>query len=130
MNDTIKLGNTEFPTLLALTREEQERGLMFNKEWPPPVMSFVYGKAQINQFWMKNCFVDLDIVFVRNGKIISIFNGIQHSTALIGPNEPSDLVVELPFGTCSANNIKIGDAVILKCSNENAMKVFSKLNEY
>jgi len=108
----IIIGEKEFDTLLAISPEEQERGLMFVK-WPPPVMSFVYGNPCINKFWMKNCYCPLDIIFCRNGKIINIVKGEPNSTKILGPDEPTDLVVEMPYGTCKINGFDVGCSVDL-----------------
>lgn len=110
----IKIGQHVLPTILAITADEQERGLM-NREWPPPVMSFVYSAPSINRFWMKNTPSPLDVVFSLKGKVTAIHKGEPHSTKLIGDLAFSDLVVELPFGTCKAMNIEIGQEIsILK----------------
>lgn len=112
------IGNYVVPTLLAISAEEQERGLM-NREWPPPVMSFIYSSPRVNRFWMKNTPSPLDIVFALNGKIMSICKGEPNSTALIGGYNFSDLVVEFPYGTCTKLGIKIGDEIKLINSSEN-----------
>ena len=106
----IKIGEHILPTLLAISHEEQEIGLM-NKPWPPPVMSFVYSKPQINRFWMKSTPSPLDIVFSLNGKITQICKGEPNSTRMIGDYTPSDLVVELPFGTCASKKITVGQEI-------------------
>lgn len=108
----LRIGKYIVTTLLAVSTEEQERGLM-GKEWPPPVMSFVYNIPTVNRFWMKNTPSPLDIVFALNGRIIDIHKGEPNSTKLIGEQRFSDLVVELPFGTCTKLGIKIGDKVAL-----------------
>jgi uncharacterized membrane protein (UPF0127 family) len=123
----IKIGDKEFPTLLAITSEEQERGLMY-VDPPFPVMTFIYNSPKINSFWMNNVKDNLDIVFCCNGKVSKICNGLSYSTALIGSDVISDIVVELPFKTCEKSNIKIGDSIILKCDSDNSMKVFAALN--
>jgi uncharacterized membrane protein (UPF0127 family) len=122
--DFVKIADNEFPTLLAISTDEQERGLM-HIDWPPPVMSFVYRKPAINKFWMANTKVALDIVFCLKNKITSIKNGEPMSTRIIGDNIPSDLVIELPSGTCSKNNIVVGDNVELKCSQNSLMKILA-----
>lgn len=99
-----------FPTLLAVSSEEQERGLMF-VEPPTPIMSFVYRTPQINRFWMCHTPGPLDIVFSSNGKVNEICYGKPFSTELIGGFCPSDLVVELPYGTCDKLNIKSNDQI-------------------
>lgn len=101
-------------TLFALSHEEQEKGLMFQK-WPPPNMSFVYSTPQINKFWMKNTECPLDIVFALNGVINQIHFGEPYSTNVIGNDVLSNLIVEMPAGTVKKLKIKIGDPVqILK----------------
>ena len=123
MKDSIKIGKNIFPTLFALTLAEQEKGLM-GAEWPPPVMTFVYAGPRLNAFWMKNTISPLDIIFCLAGKIIAINRGLPHSTAIIGGHEPSDLVIELPAGTCEDIGIKVGDVVELNYSKKSQMKAF------
>lgn len=105
----IYINNNIFPTLLAISAEEQAKGLM-HQEWPPPVMSFVYDSPRVNRFWMKNTPSPLDIVFCHNGKVAEICYGEPHSTSVIG-SQLSDLVIELPHGTVDSVEIKVGQAV-------------------
>jgi uncharacterized membrane protein (UPF0127 family) len=102
----IYIHNNVFPTLLAISEEEQAQGLMY-QEWPPPVMAFVYDSPRVNRFWMKNTPSPLDIVFCHNGKVSEICYGEPHSTMVIG-NQLSDLVIELPHGTVDSIKIKVG----------------------
>ena len=97
------------PTLIAISAEEQAKGLM-HQEWPPPVMSFIYNTAGVNRFWMKNTPSPLDIVFCHKGKISEICYGEPHSTQVIG-TQLSDLVIELPHGTADSIKIKVGQTV-------------------
>jgi len=107
----VLLGETKLPTLLAITPEEQERGLMFQKN--PQPMSFIYSKPSVNRFWMKNTPCDLDIIFSLEGKITNICRGEAYNTKLLGNWELSDLVVELPAGTCEKMGITVGTPVKL-----------------
>lgn len=113
MDDTISINGQVFPTIVAVTESEQQRGLMYQK-WPPPIMSFPYTRAGTRKFWMKNTISPLDIIFCRSNHIIGIFEGEPMSTNLIGPNEPCDLVVELPKGTAGRLGLRTGDYVSLK----------------
>ena len=113
----IHLGKHSFQTLVAITPEEHSMGLM-HKPWPPPVMVFPYNKAEERKFWMKNTISPLDIVFCRDNKIVDICYGEPMSTKLIGPNEPSDMVIELPFGTVHAHQLKRGDPIKFAPSKE------------
>lgn len=105
----IYIHNNIFPTLLAISAEEQAQGLM-HQEWPPPVMSFVYDSPRVNRFWMKNTPSPLDIVFCHNGKVSEICYGEPHSTKVIG-TQMSDLVIELPHGTVDSIELKVGQPV-------------------
>lgn len=106
----IYVASNVFPTLLAISTSEQAQGLM-GKVWPPPVMSFIYTTSGVNKFWMKNTPSPLDIVFCHRGEIVQICKGEPHSTALIGANNLSDLVIEFPYGTVASSGIKLGHSV-------------------
>ncbi len=122
----IRVEKDVFPTLLAISEEEQSRGLMHQK-WPPPVMSFIYSSPKISQFWMKNTPSPLDIVFCCNGEITQICKGEPYSTAVIGEHIPSDLIIEFPYGTVKDYNIKLGQSVsLLKPDLQDLKKMFVK----
>lgn len=108
----IKIKNHTIPTLLAISDEEQQIGLMYRKELPPS-MSFIYNYPKLNKFWMKNTYCALDIVFCKHGKIVDIHKGEPLSTKTIGPDCLTDLIVELPYGTCSSLGVAVGDEVYL-----------------
>ena len=109
-NGYIYVDSNIFPTLLAISENEQSKGLMFEPN-PPPIMSFVYVKPKINKFWMKNTPSPLDIVFSCNGIITQICKGEPYSTSIIGDDKLSDLIVEFPFGTVKNVNIKLGHKI-------------------
>lgn len=109
----IQIGQHIFPTVLAITPEEHCRGLMFVKD-SAPIMSFIYAQSSVNKMWMKNTFIPLDILFCRAGKIVAIGYGQPHSEDLIGPDQETDLVVELPAGMAQKFNITAGQAVAVQ----------------
>jgi hypothetical protein len=114
------------PTLLAISADEQAKGLM-HQEWPPPVMVFVYATPSVNRFWMKNTPSPLDIVFCHNGKVSEICYGEPHSTQVVG-TQMSDLVIELPHGTADSINIKVGQTVgLVKPTLDELRKIIAKI---
>jgi uncharacterized protein len=117
----VYIHNNVFPSLLAISEEEQGKGLM-GQEWPPPIMSFIYAKPKVNKFWMKNTPSPLDIVFCHQGKVSQICYGEPHSTAVIGDDKFSDLIIELPHGTVDFSEIKIGHAVGLVAPTEDELR--------
>jgi uncharacterized membrane protein (UPF0127 family) len=108
----ISVGHNVFETLLAISAQEQERGLMYI-EPPTPNMAFIYERPGINKFWMANTRAPLDIVFCYAGKVTQICVGEPFSTTMIGDNKFSDLVVEFPFGTVAYSGIKLGHSIDL-----------------
>jgi len=116
-SDTIYIGEHSFPTLVAITTDEQAKGLM-HKQWPPPVMAFPYARAGVRKFWMKNTISPLDIIFCRDNKIVDICYGEPLSLAEVGPNELCDLVVEFPHGTVKQCGFRIGDTIKMSCSDK------------
>jgi uncharacterized protein len=120
--DQIKIGDNIFDVLVAVSIEEQERGLMGRDE-PLPSMIFPYPLPRLNSFWMKGVKAPLDIVFCLRGKVSSIWHGEPHSTRVLGGHEPSDLVIELPADTCKTRGIKPGDPITLALSREAQFKL-------
>ncbi len=119
--DKVIINGISFDAKVAVTEREQNIGLM-NQAWPPPVMFFPYKISGIRKFWMKNTPSPLDIIFCRDNRIICICSGEPMSTTMVGPDEPADLVVELPKGTAEKQSFSIGDIVHIKYSAETAAK--------
>jgi uncharacterized membrane protein (UPF0127 family) len=123
MKDKVIIKGNEYPTLVAITQIEQMKGLMGVKP-PTPVMTFVYDSPRTNAFWMHNTPAELDIVFACKGKIVAIHKGEPYSTKLIGGDCVSDVVVELPGGTCRAQGISVGDPIDLRITTAAKMDLF------
>jgi uncharacterized membrane protein (UPF0127 family) len=122
MNDVIYLKHNPFVAKVAVTANEQSVGLMF-ASWPPPVMVFPYKKADIRKFWMLNTTSPLDIVYCYAGKVVRIIAGEPLSTKLVGPDEPVDLVVELPAGTASSIGLAQGDDATFRPSIRTSARI-------
>lgn len=68
-DDTVDLrgpwGQVRFTVELALTPEEQARGLMFRENLPRGAgMLFLYDRPSSVSFWMRNTLISLDMIFV------------------------------------------------------------------
>lgn len=101
---------------LALTQESQAKGLMFRGELPPDGgMLFVFGGLEGRSFWMKNTFIDLDMVFLDGDlKVIRVFHRVPRSSPGQAESEvarvsaPAACVLELPAGAARAHRVKPG----------------------
>jgi uncharacterized membrane protein (UPF0127 family) len=121
MTDHIIINGQAIETQVAITREEQEKGLMFQK-YPKP-MVFLYAMPAMNTFWMKQTPAPLDIVFALRNKVVGIRSGLPNSTALIGVESASDLILELPAGQVKRLGLKTGDAITTKLSDSTLKKL-------
>jgi len=65
--ETVVVAGQEFTIELAYTRASRRRGLMFRDELPPNSgMLFVFDRPRRRSFYMKNCLIDLDIIFMAD----------------------------------------------------------------
>jgi uncharacterized protein len=111
---TGKNGAHIFGVEMALTPEEQAKGLMFRKELPEGQgMLFDFHQEQPTSFWMKNTYVSLDMIFIRgDGRILRIAeNTVPLSEALVPSGGPVRAVLEVVAGTAKKLGIAPGDRV-------------------
>lgn len=103
----------KFPATYLSTPEEKLSGMM-GKESLEGCMVFKMGLG-VHSFWMKNCLIPLDIVYVMNNKISHIHpNCPVPDPHTMNPPKYSgmgDHVIEFPAGT--AKNWKVGDRVAM-----------------
>jgi len=112
MPDKVLIANNEFTTLVALTEAEQAKGLM-GVAPPAPIMVFPFKNSMVRRFWMHNCPAPLDIIFCSENKVVDIFYGEPYSTKMVGPDVPTDFVVEMPAGSAKKYSVAVGDRVRL-----------------
>ena len=109
-----KTGVHTFAVEMAVTPEEQARGLMFRRELPEGQgMLFDFQREQPATFWMKNTYVSLDMIFIRaDGRILRIAeNTVPLSEALVPSGGPVRAVLEVVAGTARKLGIAPGDQV-------------------
>src|SRR5437764_14630409 len=109
-----KSGVHVFSVEMAVTPEEQARGLMFRRELPEGQgMLFDFQREQPATFWMKNTYVSLDMIFIRaDGRILRIAeNTVPLSEALVPSGGPVRAVLEVIAGTARKLGIAPGDRV-------------------
>ena len=112
---TSKNGAHIFGVELAVTPEEQARGLMYRKELPEGQgMLFDFHQEQPGvSFWMKNTYIPLDMIFIRSdGRILRIAeNTTPLSDRVISSGGAARGVLEVIAGTARKFGIAPGDRV-------------------
>jgi uncharacterized membrane protein (UPF0127 family) len=100
----------EFDIHVASEFEQQRRGLMFVRSLPDSTgMLFVYAEDAMHSMWMKNTFIPLDMLFIRNDGTVSsvIRDTMPLSLESLGSVEPVRYVLELKGGV--TRRLQIGD---------------------
>lgn len=108
-------GRVSLTVELARKPEEQIRGLSGRPGLKAGHgMLFVYDRSQPVSIWMKDMRFPLDIVWIRDGRIVKIE---KHAPPLT-PTRPeriytatADLVLEVPAGFTDRKRIRVGDTV-------------------
>lgn len=100
---------------LARTMEQKVRGLSGRPGLKPDQgMLFVYDRPQPIGIWMKDMRFPLDIIWIREGRIVQIERNAPPLTPP-GPERvytaTGDLVLEVPAGFADAKKLRIGDRV-------------------
>ena len=104
-----------FEVELALTPEQQQQGLMFRESLDSDRgMLFDFGQTGQVTMWMRNTYIPLDMLFIKeDGRISRITSDVQPlSDAIVGSGGPVRAVLELAAGTSADLGIEVGDRVI------------------
>ena len=106
---------------LEVAREPSElyKGLKFRKSIPESGgMLFVVNRAEPIRLWMKDTYIPLDMIFMRDGIVNQIVsNAVPCNTKPCPPyggKLPTNQIIELPAGKSSKLDIKVGDRIIIK----------------
>jgi uncharacterized membrane protein (UPF0127 family) len=107
-------GVRTFAVDLAVTDEERAKGLMYRKQVAEGYgMLFDFKQEQPVTMWMKNTYVSLDMIFIRdNGRIARIAENTKVlSEDIIPSGVPVRAVLEVVAGTARKFGIAAGDKV-------------------
>lgn len=109
----VRINDKIFPAEVLTTPEETQRGMM-GRDHLDGCMVFKMGKGH-HSFWMKDCLINLDIIFTLNGRITHIYLNCEAPTIetkiFKSYTGIGDHVIEFPSGT--ANDWKIGDRITI-----------------
>lgn len=96
---------------IADTLQEREKGLMFRQSLPEGTgMLFLFPSVGRGSFWMKDTPIPLDMIFIRDGAIVSLIeNAVPYSEDILTPDESYTMVLEVPGGTVARHGIQVGD---------------------
>jgi uncharacterized membrane protein (UPF0127 family) len=107
-------GSARFRVELAITPEEQARGLMFREELARMAgMLFVYDRQQPLSFWMRNTLIPLDMIFIdETGTVVDVHaEAIPLDETPIRSDAPGLAVLEINGGMAETLGIGEGDEI-------------------
>jgi hypothetical protein len=111
---------SEFMLEIAADEASRARGYMEReKVGPRDGMLFIFERADRHAFWMKNCRVPLDIVWLdATFRVVDVARNrppcpAEGDCPEVAPAESASYVLEFAGGTASRESLKKGDRVVI-----------------
>jgi uncharacterized membrane protein (UPF0127 family) len=111
-------GKTCWNVELAVTSDQHTKGLMYRKNLSEEGgMLFVFSEEDIYPFWMKNTWIQLDMIWLdSNMTIVHIENRAEPCVAIkcpgFDPGAKALYVLEVIGGTAEQYGMKVGDKLL------------------
>ena len=109
-----------FKAEIAKTDQQKETGLAkYRKIDNDFVMVFPFNDSDYYAFWMKDMKFSIDIIYVRNNKIVDIFSAVpppkneNEALTIIRPKNKSDTILEINANLSNKYKFKNGDKVYI-----------------
>ncbi len=115
---TIAYQNKKITAIVAQTEKDRQIGLSNRKSLEKNQgMLFIFDKPDIYPFWMKNMLFPIDIVFIKDSTIVTIYKNVQppnnfnENLKLYTPTAPINRVLELPANEVDSLGVKEGSTL-------------------
>lgn len=115
---SVKIKNQSFKLLIAKTENDKQAGLSkYNSLPQDEAMIFIFENEGIYPFWMKDMKFPIDIIFIKQDKIVTIYKNVPSpktsdgNLPIYSPSEPIDKVLEVNSGISQKDGFKVGDKV-------------------
>ena len=109
----IFLKNKKFNVKTVITKKDTQEGMM-NKKFDSTFNGMLFLMDDGDHcFWMKNCIIPLDIIFINDNVITKIHHNCEICKTDNCPNYcgEGNLILELPANTCKKLGLQIGDKI-------------------
>lgn len=120
ISSQVTINDKTFSVDVADTREEREKGLSGRKKLDAgEAMLFVFEETGLHTFWMKDMKFNLDIIFIKDDKIVTIHKNVEKPSPDLAPaelehyapRESANFVLEINSGLSDKYSFKEGDTV-------------------
>ncbi|MBI2033940.1 MAG: DUF192 domain-containing protein [Candidatus Liptonbacteria bacterium] len=116
---TLKIGEQEFQVEVAKDDVSRSRGLSGREYMAREQgMLFIFDTAGNHGFWMKGMKFSLDIVWIREGRIVGFSENLPpvdeglRPPPIYYPPEVADMVLEINAGLVQKYEFKVGDPIM------------------
>ena len=115
--EEITIGGKIFTVELAFLSRTRQRGLMFREHLLEDAgMLFIFSRSKVQSFYMKNCLIDLDIVYIEaDGRIARIATmpapAPGEALQYYSSDVPVNFALELAAGTAQELNLQPGQKI-------------------
>ena len=113
----LRVGSTTIRVDIADTIGKQRQGLSGRTSLSKDQgMYFPMGVLAIHRFWMKDMHFPLDIIWIRDGKIVEISENVPYPVGnqlpvTVQPQAAADAVLEVNADFTENHRVKVGDTV-------------------
>lgn len=122
--EDLSINNATWTVELATTMVEQARGLSYRSNLAPHAgMLFIFPRASVQNFWMKDMHFPLDIIWIgSDGRVVGFLQDVPAPTpgtavwnlsVYTSPRGVKE-VLEVNAGTVAQYGIKVGDMVTMQ----------------
>lgn len=116
---TFSKNNQTIQLEVARKPSELSKGLKFRKSIPENRgMLFVVKRAEPIKLWMKDTYIPLDMVFMRDSVVNDIVSNAvpckSEPCPAYGGKLPANQIIEVPAGKAARLGIKVGDEITIK----------------
>jgi len=118
----VQFGNSRKLELeIVNTTQSIIQGLSGRDEIGTDGMLFVFDQPSIHQFWMKEMKFDLDLVWIKEMKIVEVtenvpapdFNMPLNQLPTYAPSQPVDMVLEVEADNVQKWKLSVGDEILI-----------------
>jgi uncharacterized membrane protein (UPF0127 family) len=115
LQSEVKVAGRVIPVWVMDTPDKEAEGFMFLREKDVPDghgMIFVMEKEAQQGFFMRNCFMELDIAFISaKGKVLNVARGRKLDESNLPSKGPAKYVLELKPGEAAKFGVKTGATI-------------------
>lgn len=109
----LNINEKNFKVKTVFTEKDIQKGMM-NKTFDNNFNGMLFMMSDGEHcFWMKNCLIPLDMIFIQNDTIVKIFHNCSPCVTeeCINYCSTGNYVLEVAGGTCKNLDINVGDFI-------------------